>query len=156
MESMQLPYGGVNMALAKDDVRSRSRLVVTYKCKQSRGLPIVITICSYLAQTHHNSIQINEVVGKLWCVHLLHLMTFTTSLHLLLTSSLANAVLTPYMGVAYSPLIYSAVCNNINCKNISLHVAIANWVQVALICLMSSKTFPVIKYKINKHNLHTM
>ena len=92
MESMQLPYG-VNMALAKDDIRSRSRLVVTYKCKQSRGLPIVITICSYLAQTHHNSvhsIQINEVVGKLWCVHLLHLMTFTTSLHLLLTSSLAR------------------------------------------------------------------
>ena len=106
------PIWGVNTALAKDDVRSRSRLVVTYKCKQSRGLPIVITICSYLAQTHHNSvhsIQINEVVGKLWCVHLLHLMTFTTSLHLLLTSSLANAILTPYMGVAYSPLIYS--CN---------------------------------------------
>ena len=84
------------------------RLVVNYECKQSRGLPIVITICSYLAQTHHNSvhsIQINEVVGKLWCVHLLHLTTFTTSL--LLTSSFANAVLTPYMGVAYSPLIYS-------------------------------------------------
>ena len=110
---MQLPYGGVNTVLAKDDVRCRSRLVVTYKCKQSRGLPIVITICSYLAQTHHNSvyrIQINEVVGKLWCVHLLHLITFTTSLHLLLTSSLANAVLTPYMGVAYSPLIYSCYC----------------------------------------------
>ena len=34
------------MALAKDDVRRRSRLVVNYECKQSRGLPIVITICS--------------------------------------------------------------------------------------------------------------
>ena len=86
------PIWGVNTALAKDDVRSRSRLV---ECKQSRGLPIVITICSYLAQTHHNSvhsIQINEVVGKLWCVHLLPLMTFTTSLHLLLMSSLANSI----------------------------------------------------------------
>ena len=44
-----------------------------------RGQPIVIT----LAQTHHNSvhiIQINEVLGKLWCVHLLHLIIFTTSL----------------------------------------------------------------------------
>ena len=87
---------GVNTALAKDDVRSRRRLVVNYG--ESRGLPIVITICSHLAQTHHNSvhsIQINEVVGKLWCVHLLHLTTFTTSLHLLLMSSFANDVLTP-------------------------------------------------------------
>ena len=66
-------------ALEKDDVRSRtSRLVVNYECKQSRDLPIVITICSYLAQTHHISvhrIQINEVQcqGKLWCIQLLHL-----------------------------------------------------------------------------------
>ena len=83
MESMSI------RVLAKDDVRSRRRLVVNY---QNRGLP---TICSYLSQTHHNSvhsIQINELVGKLWCVHLLHLTTFTTSLHLLLTSSFANAI----------------------------------------------------------------
>ena len=61
---------------------------------KSQGQPIVST----LDQTRHNSvhsIQINEVLGKLWYVHLLHLIIFTTSLLLLLTSSFANAVLTP-------------------------------------------------------------
>ena len=41
---MQFPIGGQYGVMAKDDVRSRSRLVVNYECKQSRDLPIVITI----------------------------------------------------------------------------------------------------------------
>ena len=46
----------------------------------------IITIASSLAQTHHNGahrIQINEVLGKLSCVHLLHVTIFTTTHHLL-------------------------------------------------------------------------
>ena len=57
-------------------------MVVNYECRQSGGQPIVITIRSYLAQTHHISvgrIQINVVLGKLWCVHLLHLTTLAYS-----------------------------------------------------------------------------
>ena len=57
-------------------------MVVNYECEQSGGQPIVITIRSYLAQTHHISvgrIQINVVLGKLWCVHLFHLTTLAYS-----------------------------------------------------------------------------
>ena len=56
-------------------------------CKQSRGPPIVtiLFVATYLAQT-----QIKKMQGKLWCVHLLHLTIFTTSLFL--TSSFANTV----------------------------------------------------------------
>ena len=92
----------VNAALAKDDVRSRCRLVVNIiKCTKQRPA-LCYYYCSCLTQTHHNSvhsIQINEVLGKLWSVHLLHLMIFTTSLLPLLTSSFANALLTPHMGL---------------------------------------------------------
>ena len=75
--------GGVNTPLAKDDVRSRCRLVVNIiKCTKQRPA-LCYYYCSCVTQTHHNSvhsIQINEVLWKLWCVHLLHLMIFTTSL----------------------------------------------------------------------------
>ena len=79
---------------------------------KAEACPLLLLFCSYFTQTHHNSvhsIQINEVLGKLWCVHLLHLTTFTTSLYTptptFVTSSFANAVLTPYMGVVHSYVI---------------------------------------------------
>ena len=75
---------GVNTALAKDDVRSR--LVVNIiKCTKQRP-----ALCYYYCSCLTTIVYIvfrSEVLGKLWCVHLLHLITFATSQLLLLTSS---------------------------------------------------------------------
>ena len=68
--------------------------------------PFVAFVLSESLGTRLTNNRLASVVSAL-ILQILHSTIFTTSQLLLLTSSFANAVLTPHMGVAYSYVIYS-------------------------------------------------